>query len=209
MCLLCFLDLHYALRLIYVIFKFKGLSEILRDIRTSIYRICTLEEKLNWITTFQKWICNLTPEARDIFKTIVEKRRNCSLGVISPLFHNILLPVVRFSCLNRDQIFTSREAVIRDKRSRDNESRLLKKFSNCISCYKMKNCISCYKMKNDNILQQIYLKKKKQHRNESNNTNSFTNASVCLATFAINFSVVCVSLKFDRKHTLTFTIPWG
>ena len=33
----------------------------------------------------------------------MEKRRNCS-GAISPLFHNILLPLVRFSCLNRDQI---------------------------------------------------------------------------------------------------------
>ena len=33
----------------------------------------------------------------------VEKRRNCSLGTKSPLFHNILLPVVRLSCLNRDQ----------------------------------------------------------------------------------------------------------
>ena len=32
------------------------------------------------------------------------KRRNCSLGAISWLFHNILLPVVRFSCLNRVQI---------------------------------------------------------------------------------------------------------
>ena len=36
-------------------------------------------------------------------------------GEIAPLFHNILLPVVRFSCLNRDQIFTLRLAVIRDK----------------------------------------------------------------------------------------------
>ena len=26
-------------------------------------------------------------------KNIVEKRRNCCLGAISPLFHNILLPV--------------------------------------------------------------------------------------------------------------------
>ena len=26
----------------------------------------------------------------------MEKRRNCSLGAISPLFHNILLPVLRF-----------------------------------------------------------------------------------------------------------------
>ena len=67
--------------------------------------------------------CNLTLEVRYI-ENIVEERRNCSLGAISPLFHNILLPVVRFSCLNRDQIFTSRQAVIRDKRGRDKESQL-------------------------------------------------------------------------------------
>ena len=54
----------------------------------------------------------------------VEKRRNCFLGAISPLFHNVMLPVVRFSCLNRDQIFTLRKAVIQEKRGRDNESRL-------------------------------------------------------------------------------------
>ena len=35
--------------------------------------------------------------------------------LFSPLFHNIFLPVVRFSCLGRDQIFTMREVVIRDK----------------------------------------------------------------------------------------------
>ena len=34
------------------------------------------------------------------------------------------LLVVRFPCLNRDQFFTSKLAVIRDKRSRGNESRL-------------------------------------------------------------------------------------
>ena len=33
----------------------------------------------------------------------VEKRRNCSLGATSPLFHNILLPVLRFPSLNGDQ----------------------------------------------------------------------------------------------------------
>ena len=54
----------------------------------------------------------------------MEKRRNCSLGAISPLFHNILLPVIRFSCLGRDHIFTSRYAVIQDKRVRDSESQL-------------------------------------------------------------------------------------
>ena len=34
-------------------------------------------------------MCNWTLEVRDILKNIVEKRRNCSLGAISPLFHNI------------------------------------------------------------------------------------------------------------------------
>ena len=28
----------------------------------------------------------------------MEKRRTCTIGAISPLFHNILLPVVRFPC---------------------------------------------------------------------------------------------------------------
>ena len=77
-------------------------------------------EKINRTTTFHKYICKLTPEVRDILKilwnrgeiapleNIVEKRRNWSKGAISPLFHNILLPVGRFSCLNRDQNFTSR-----------------------------------------------------------------------------------------------------
>ena len=38
--------------------------------------------------------------------------------------HNILLPDFRFLCLNKDQIFSSRQAVVRDNRSRDNESGL-------------------------------------------------------------------------------------
>ena len=40
----------------------------------------------------------------------MEKRRDCSLGAISPLSHNIVLPVVRFSYLSRDKIS------LRDKR---------------------------------------------------------------------------------------------
>ena len=39
-------------------------------------------------------------------------------------FPQYFSPVVRFSCLGRDKIFTSRYAVIRDKRGRDNESQL-------------------------------------------------------------------------------------
>ena len=41
----------------------------------------------------------------------MEKSRNCSLGAISPLFHNIFLPVVRFSCLGKGTRFS-----LRDKR---------------------------------------------------------------------------------------------
>ena len=37
-----------------VISKSKGLSEILRDIQTSTYQICRIEEKINRTTTFHK-----------------------------------------------------------------------------------------------------------------------------------------------------------
>ena len=96
----------------------KGLSEILRDIRTSTYQNCRIEEKINRTTTFNKCICNWTLEIRDILK-ILWKR-----GEIAPLFHNILLLALRISSLGRYQIFISRQAVIRDKRGRDNESEL-------------------------------------------------------------------------------------
>ena len=48
----------------------KGLSEILRDIRTSTYRICRIEEKLIRLTTFNKYMCNWTLEVRDILKKL-------------------------------------------------------------------------------------------------------------------------------------------
>ena len=38
----------------------KGLSEILRDIHTSTYQICRIEEKLIRLTTFNKYMCNWT-----------------------------------------------------------------------------------------------------------------------------------------------------
>ena len=49
-------------------------SEILRDIRTSTYQICTTEEKLYLTTTFNKCVCNLTPEVRDILKILWKRR---------------------------------------------------------------------------------------------------------------------------------------
>ena len=45
-----------------VISNSKGLSEILRDIRTSTYQNCNIEEKTNRATTFNKCICNWTLE---------------------------------------------------------------------------------------------------------------------------------------------------
>ena len=66
-----------------VISKSKGLSEILRNIRSSTYQICRIEEKKNRTTTFYKWICNLTPEVRD--KKILWKRKIAPED--SPLFH--------------------------------------------------------------------------------------------------------------------------
>ena len=53
-----------------VISNSKGLSEILRDIRTSTYQVCRIEEKIIRITTFNKCICNWTHEVRDILKIL-------------------------------------------------------------------------------------------------------------------------------------------
>ena len=66
-----------------VISNSKGLSEILRDIRSSTYQVCRIEEKIIWLTTFNKLIGNWTFEVRDILK-ILWKR-----GEIAPLFYNI------------------------------------------------------------------------------------------------------------------------
>ena len=56
-----------------VISNSKGLSEILRDIRTATYLtylICRIEEKIIRTTTFNKYICNWTLEVRDILKIL-------------------------------------------------------------------------------------------------------------------------------------------
>ena len=53
-----------------VISNSKGLSEILRDIRTSTYQLFRIEEKLIRLTTFNKYMCNLTSEVRDILKIL-------------------------------------------------------------------------------------------------------------------------------------------
>ena len=56
---------------------------------------------MNRTATFNKCICNLTPEVRVILKILWKEEK------LLPLFHSILLPVVRFSCLSRGQIIAS------------------------------------------------------------------------------------------------------
>ena len=52
----------------------KGPSKTLRDIRTSTYQICRIEENTNRTTKFHKWTCNLTPLVRNIYvENIVER----------------------------------------------------------------------------------------------------------------------------------------
>ena len=53
-----------------VISNSKGLSETLRDIRTSTYQIFRIEEKIIRTTTFNKFICNWTLEVRDVSKIL-------------------------------------------------------------------------------------------------------------------------------------------
>ena len=81
-----------------IISKSKGPSETLRDIRSSTYQMCGIEENTNRTNKFHKRTCNVTPLVRNIWWKIVENGRNCSWGAISPLIHNILLPEVRFLC---------------------------------------------------------------------------------------------------------------
>ena len=75
-----------------VISNSKGLSEILRDIRTLTYQICRIEEKVICLTTFNKYMCNWTLEVRDILK-ILWKRGESNFSSFPQYF----LHIVRFS----------------------------------------------------------------------------------------------------------------
>ena len=73
-----FVILTDCLQLNLVISKSKGPSETLRDIRTSTYQICRIEENSSETTKFHEWTCNLTPlvEIYMYIENIVEKGRN-------------------------------------------------------------------------------------------------------------------------------------
>ena len=110
-----------------IISNSKGLYEILRGIRTSTYQICRIDEKLIRLTTFNKYMCNWTLEVRDILK-ILWKR-----GEIAPLFHNIFLHVLRFSCLEGTRFS------LRDKRLFE-ISEFEIAWVNCISIFQLRRC---------------------------------------------------------------------
>ena len=88
-------DIIPLIQSILVISKSKGLSETLQDIHTSTYRFAELMKTINRTASVNKWICNFTPEVRDLLKYSGKEEK---IGAISPLFHNILLPIVRFLC---------------------------------------------------------------------------------------------------------------
>ena len=81
-------------------------------------RFSELRKKLIRTTTFNKLICDWTLEVRAYIENIVEKRRNGSLGAISPLFNNIYYLLLDF------HVKAGTRFSLRDKRGRDNESRL-------------------------------------------------------------------------------------
>ena len=57
---------HFTVQSTLVISKSKGPAETLRDIRTSTYQMCRIEENTKRTTKFHKWTCNLTPLIRNI-----------------------------------------------------------------------------------------------------------------------------------------------
>ena len=75
-----------------VISKMKGPSETLRDIRSSTYQIFRIEENTNQQLNFTNEYVIRLLYLEIYIENIVEKRRSCSRGAISPLIDNILLP---------------------------------------------------------------------------------------------------------------------
>ena len=69
--------------------EIQGTPEILRDIHTSTYQICKIEEKINRTTAHHKWICNLTPEDTDALNVLWIRGEIAVL--FSTIFYYLLL----------------------------------------------------------------------------------------------------------------------
>ena len=80
------LQIDFVIQSTLIISNSKALSEIFRDIRTSTYQSCRVEEKIIGITTFKKYMymCNWTLEVRDILK------------ILCNIFHNIFYLLLYF-----------------------------------------------------------------------------------------------------------------
>ena len=78
-----------------VISKSKGPSATLRDIRTSTYQMCRIEENTNQTTKFHKWTCNLTPLVRNICWKYCGKGEKLLLRSNFSSYPQYLLPDVR------------------------------------------------------------------------------------------------------------------
>ena len=83
---------YFLIQSTLVISNSKGLSELLRDIRSSTYQVCRIEEKIIRLTTFNKLIGNWTFEVRDILK-ILWKR-----GEIAPQEQFLLFSTIFSIC---------------------------------------------------------------------------------------------------------------
>ena len=91
-----------------VISNSKGLSETLRDIRTSTYQIFRIEEKVIRTTTFNKFMYIIGLLKLEIYQKYCGKEEKLLLRSNFSSFPQYFLLVVRFVCLGRDKIFTSR-----------------------------------------------------------------------------------------------------
>ena len=104
-----------------VISKSKGPAETLRDIRTSTYQMCRIEENTKRTTKFHKWTCNLTSLIRNIGGLkILRKRGKIAPGEqflpLSTIFYYLMLDFyvktgIRFS-LRDKQLFEITEVEI-------------------------------------------------------------------------------------------------
>ena len=75
--------------------KSKGPSAILRDIRTSTYQMCRIEENTYQTTKFHRWTCNLTPLVKEYMLKILWKKREIApeeqFHPLSTIFYYLML----------------------------------------------------------------------------------------------------------------------
>ena len=102
--------IHSQIQSTLVISNSKGPSETLRDISTSTYQMCRIEEYTTRTTKFHKWTCNLTPLVRNVCWNIVER------GEIAPEEQFLLLSTIFFYLMLDFSVKTEIKFCLRVKR---------------------------------------------------------------------------------------------